>query len=286
MPTHQPDDASIVVDNNDDQVFLPKKKRLNPQIVLSGLLMVIFLGGSGLALMEQNVSTDNRSSASEGEFLEEASAPCTETPGNLIMNPSFEQNLNKWTKNGSGSNIQVITSQPHHCYKSLLFTGVQKTRKNFVNITQPISLLQNTIYRFSLSFKSEQLYPWKELELVILTKANSQSTYQSVYSQVLPVTTSNWGRPEFLISTLQSLSQEELNTARIMIRTKLIKGERIGIDNLSLIPHYSLSPTPAIPTATPAITNYYTPTPTHTVTYYPTQAPTTWPSNYPTPHPQ
>ncbi len=65
MPPHQPDDASIVSDNNDDEIFRPKKKGLDPRFVLSGLLMFILVSSSGLALVAQNRDTDNRSSASE-----------------------------------------------------------------------------------------------------------------------------------------------------------------------------------------------------------------------------
>ncbi len=162
MPSHQPNDASIISDNNDDQIFLPKKKRLDPRIVLSGIMMFILVSSSGLALVAQNRDTDNRSSASEGEYSNlPTSEPCGETSGNLIKNPSFEQNLRNWNKSGSGSTLSVTTRQPYHCNKSLAITGSQITRGSYINITQPISLLQNTSYRFSLGFKSEELYPYK-----------------------------------------------------------------------------------------------------------------------------
>jgi hypothetical protein len=162
MPSHQPDVPSIVSDNNDDEIFRPKKKRLDPRLMLSGIMMFILVSSSGLALVAQNRDTDNRSSASEGELSALAVAePCVETPGNLIKNPSFENNFNGWRK---GRNIKstIATNKPPHCKKmtkSIFLKPEGSSDALTQSLSRPIVIKPNTQYKISFWARTNTIDP-------------------------------------------------------------------------------------------------------------------------------
>ncbi len=294
MPSHQPDDASIVVDNNDDQIFLPKKKRLDPRIVLSGIMMFILVSSSGLALVAQNRDTDNRSSASEGEYSNlPISEPCVETPRNLIKNPSFETNFTNWAK-GRLINRAVLTSGSPHCQKNVRVTFLRSEDIGSdaqKSLSQRVEIKPNTKYKISLWARTND--ELASLEAYVLSRpTNNQGSEDRLVLTDIYETfflSNQWQKFE-----ISEKSKPEFSSADsiLYLVASAPKGKSVYIDNVVLVELPSQSPSPyptfkpsGAPTPTKMITGFPTPTPAYFPTPHSDPTPTRVPTNYPTPQP-
>lgn len=259
MPSHQLDDTSIVSDNNDDQIFLPKKKRLDPRLVLSGIMMFILVSSSGLALVAQNRDTDNRSSASEGEYSNlPISEPCVETPGNLIKNPSFENNLTNWKK-GKSLNTKILTSNAAHCKKALHVSApayYQLSNAFLAALRQPITVKPAKKYEISFWAKLTAADPMDGdvvlstlLFDVVDSKASLNETLEShnnVSTLAVHLYPSGWTKLSGVIEIISDISSaNSMLTVRFQNQERGIK---VMVDNLTMVelpdPTPTFEPTP------------------------------------------
>lgn len=288
MPSHQPDVPSIVSDNNDDQIFLPKKKRLDPRLVLSGIMMFILVSSSGLALVAQNRDTDNRSSASEGELSVAAiTEPCVTTPGNLVKNPSFESNLTNWVK-GKSLAIKILTSGAPHCKKALQISApayYALPNSFHASLRQPITVGAGKMYKISFWAKLTAADPMGgEAALSSLvfdvvdknvTLNDSLEFYNNVNTYSVDLYPSGWKKMSGIIETRNDITtSSKLLTMRVANQER---GVRVMLDNLTMVevakPTVAFQPTPtkesfASPTPEYYPTSFASPTQSIVPTYY------------------
>jgi hypothetical protein len=247
MPTHQPDDTSIISENNDDQIFLPKKKRLDPRLVLSGVMMFILVSSSGLALVAQNRDTDNRSSASEGELSATAiTEPCVTTPGNLVKNPSFEGGMTGWNK-GRNLGTSILKTGAPHCKKMLKATflinsaNVDAFTQSF---SRPITITPNDWYRITFWTKTNSTNPDYTGSVFVtvmedLPAKQGPATRLYIPQQIYP--TREWQKIDLTVK-----SEAEFSTLKSRLYVMFeggTKGSSILMDNITITKIQAPTPT-------------------------------------------